>query len=174
MDFIPARVCGHVLAHRKSFCCAAFRIHFRAPAPHEKAGRWGKKVKRIAFIALALCIAARALPARAEEKDAPAIDFWSASQVQHEASREQWKPRVQNALELLQNETSSKEEKAKKSDKVWLVAFGTIFAAGLVGSVVMNRENARGGEGSICCRSAPYIPGRKPPIVEDPNSGPSN
>ena len=116
------------------------------------------------------CLAVPALPASAEEKDEPLINFWSTSQAQAEPDREQWKPRVQNALELLQNEdTFEKEEKVKKSDKVWVIAFGTILAAGLVGSVVMNRENARGGDGSICCSSRPYIPGRKPPTVGDPN-----
>lgn len=127
--------------------------------------------KHIICIALVFVLAARAFPANAEEAEAPLINFWSASQVQQEASREQWKPRQQNALELLQNEASSeKEEKAKKSDKVWVIAFGTILAAGLVGSVVMNRENARGGDGSICCRSAPYIPGQKRPrLIDDPD-----
>ena len=130
-------------------------------------------MRRAISVLIVACLAVPALPASAEEKDEPLINFWSTSQAQAEPDREQWKPRVQNALELLQNEdTFEKEEKVKKSDKVWVIAFGTILAAGLVGSVVMNRENARGGDGSIRCSSRPHIPGRKPPTVGAPHQDP--
>lgn len=117
--------------------------------------------------ALALCFSAQAITAHAEENNVP-IDFFSGNHFEFQKNREQWKPRVQSALELIENEASSKEEGIKRSDKVWLVAFGTFLVAGLVGSVVMSQENARGGDGSICCRSEPYVHGRRP-TMGDPD-----
>lgn len=115
-----------------------------------------------------LCFSAQAITAHAEENNVP-IDFFSGNHFEFQKNREQWKPRVQSALELIESEASSKEEeKVKRSNRVWLVVFGTVLATGLVGSVVMNRENARGGDGSICCRSEPYFHGRRP-TMGDPD-----
>lgn len=121
--------------------------------------------------ALFLCFLAN-IPAYAEEKETP-IDFWGASHMQTETKHEQWKPKAQNALEVLRLDASSKKEEkkeTKKSDRVLVITFGAVLVAGLAASVVSYRENARSDDGSLCCRSEPYIPGQKRPVlIGDPD-----
>lgn len=118
-------------------------------------------------IFLALALAVGVFPAHAEEKEVPQIDFRKELSFHFRPNPEPWKPKAHEA-----NAENPPVEKKKltKRDRVALVVMGVAVVIGTALTVYSERENAKAGGGSICCRSIPYVEDR-PPTTQEPGGG---
>jgi hypothetical protein len=124
-------------------------------------------MKGILRIVLAFMLVVGTFPAYAEEKEVPQIDFRKELLFHFRPNLEPWKPKAHEA-----NAESPPVEKKKltKRDKVALVVIGVAVVIGTALTIYSERENARSGNGTICCRSIPYVEDR-PPTTQEPGGG---
>lgn len=125
-------------------------------------------MRGIPRIFLALVLVAGTFPAHAEEKETPQIDFREELSFHFRPNPEPWKPKVREA----NAEEGAPQEKKKltKRDRLALVVMGAAVVIGTALTIYSERENAKAGGGTICCRSIPYVEDR-PPTTQEPGGG---